>query len=106
MPDGLVWRVDAGLLDRALLLPACLRPAWVMNHRPGTRVWSGPNRGAVDLGVAAPQWTRMTVVGPQVGLRVPVYNPFARDYAWIDVAGIGPVGPTAGPPASTTTATG
>jgi hypothetical protein len=68
-----------------------------MNHDPATHIWSGPTGDAIDFGVAAPQWTRMTVVGPQVAGRIFVFNPFAADYGWIDAAGTGPVGP---PPAA------
>jgi hypothetical protein len=94
--NSLSYRLPVGLLRRALLLPVCLGPAWVMNHDPGTRIWSGPNGDAIDFGAAAPQWTRMTVVGPQVGLRLLVFNEFTANYGWVDVAGLGPVGgPTA-----------
>jgi hypothetical protein len=91
--DSLLYRLDAALLDRALLLPVCVGPAWVMNHDPNTRIWSGPTGDAIDFGPAAPQWTRMPVVRPQVGARIFVFNPATDNYGWIDAAGVGPVGP-------------
>jgi hypothetical protein len=92
---SLVYRLPAEMLDQTLLLPVCVGPAWVMNHDPDTRIWSGPTADAVDFGAAAPQWTRMTVVGPQVAGRIFVFNPFTDNYGWIDAAGVGPVGPPA-----------
>src|SRR5262249_45360338 len=77
--DSLVLFLDARLLERALLLPVCLEPAWVMNHDPRARIWSGPTGAALDFGAAAPQWTRMRVLGPQVGRRLFVFNPFTAD---------------------------
>ena len=91
--NSLVYRLPADALDGTLFLPVCVGRAWVMNHDPGARIWSGPTPDAVDFGIAAPQWTRMTVVGPQVRGRLFVFNPFTANYGWIDAAGVGPVGP-------------
>jgi hypothetical protein len=91
--SSLVYRLPASLLGQTLLLPVCVEPTWVMNHDPLARIWSGPTRGAIDFGAAAPQFTHMDVVGPQVGPRVFVFNPFTADYGWIDAEGVGPVGP-------------
>lgn len=91
--NSLIYRLSARVLARALLLPVCVEPAWVMNHDPGAQIGSGPTRGAVDFGAAAPQFTRMVVVGSQVGGRILVFNTFTADYGWIDAEGVGPVGP-------------
>jgi len=40
----------------------------------------------VDFGVAAPQFTTFTVVGPRAGCKVQVYNPVTGNYGWIDEA--------------------
>jgi hypothetical protein len=91
--NTLLYSLPVDLVSPTLLLPACLQPAWVMNHDPQVHIWSGPTSDAVDFGVAAPQFTVMPVVGPQVDGRIYVYNPYRGDYGWIDAAGVGPVGP-------------
>src|SRR4051812_39263888 len=94
--DSLVYRVPPRLLANTLLLPVCIEPAWAMNHDPAARIWSVPTRGAIDFGPAAPQFTRMDVVGPQAGGGVLVVNRFTADYGWIDAEGVGAVGPPDG----------
>jgi len=86
---------DAPLSDLTgtLFLPAFIVPAYVQNFAPGLRIWSGPSVDAIDLGEAGPQFTIFTVVAPQIGARLFVYNPASQNYGWIDVQGIGPSGP-------------
>jgi hypothetical protein len=49
----------------------------------------------VDYGLAGPQFTIYTVVGPQVAGRIYVFNPTTLNYGWIDASGVGPSGPPA-----------
>jgi hypothetical protein len=79
-------------LQGTVFLPAEITPGYVQNHDPLVRVWSGPTREARDFGFAGPQWTTFTALAPQVQLRLFVWSPVVADYAWIDVAGVGPVG--------------
>jgi len=92
---ALSLRLPAGTLQGALFLPAVLVPAYVQNFDPEVHIYSGPGRDAIDYGLAAPQFTTFTVVGPQVGRRIFVYNPATQNYGWIDATGVGPV---PGPP--------
>jgi hypothetical protein len=85
-------------LQGTVFLPAAVTPGWVQNHDPLVHTWSGPTVEARDFGFAGPQWTTFTVVAPQVRLRLFVWSPVVSNYAWIDVAGVGPAGP---PPAPT-----
>ncbi|MBI3970944.1 MAG: hypothetical protein HY332_06615 [Chloroflexi bacterium] len=78
-----------------LFLPARLVPAWVQNFDPEVHIYSGPTAGAVDYGVAGPQFTTFTVVAPQVAGRLHVFNPVTQNYGWIDAGGVGPAGPPA-----------
>ena len=45
-----------------------------------------------DFGVAAPQFTTLTVLGPQVGQRLLVYDLVTNNVGWIDAVGVGPAG--------------
>ncbi len=92
---ALSLRLSAGMLQGTLFLPAVLLPAYVQNFDPEVHIYSGPGRDAVDYGIAAPQFTTFTVVGPQVGWRIFVFNPVTQNYGWIDASGVGPV---PGPP--------
>ncbi|MBI3973280.1 MAG: hypothetical protein HY332_18555 [Chloroflexi bacterium] len=80
-------------ITTAQFVPAMAATPWVQNHDPNTRIYSGPTPDAVDFGVAAPQFTTFTVVGPQAGGRIFVFNPFTQNYGWIDAVGVGPSGP-------------
>ena len=55
-------------------------------------IWSSPFKDGADFGVAAPQFTTFTVLGPQVGQRLLVYNPVTNNSGWIEALGVGPVG--------------
>jgi hypothetical protein len=88
-----VYNLALGEVQGTLFLPAIVRPAYAQNFDPFVRIYSGPTITALDFGVAAPQFTTFTVVGPQVATRIYVYNPATGNYGWIDVAGIGPSGP-------------
>ena len=55
-----------------------------------TRMWSAPTEGADDFGLVGPQFTTLTVVGPQVGNRIYVFNTFSGGYGWVDADGVGP----------------
>jgi hypothetical protein len=85
-------------LQGTLFVPASITPGYVQNHDPLVHTWSGPTVEARDFGFAGPQWTTFTVAAPQVRDRLLVWSPVVSDYAWIDVAGVGPSGPPAGPP--------
>jgi len=62
-------------------------------------MWSSPLPDAIDLGVAAPQFTRMEVLAPQLGGRLLVLNAFTGEPGWVDVSGVGPVPADDGLPA-------
>lgn len=79
--------------EGTLFLPAVLQPSWVQSFVPDLHIYSGPTDGAVDYGPAGPQLTIYTVVGPQVGSRIYVFNPATLNYGWIDASGVGPSGP-------------
>jgi hypothetical protein len=80
-------------LQGTVFLPASITPGWVQNHDPLVHTWSGPTTEARDFGFAGPQWTTFTAVAPQVRDRLLVWSPVVSNYAWIDVAGVGPSGP-------------
>ncbi|MBV8087822.1 MAG: hypothetical protein JO247_23685 [Chloroflexi bacterium] len=80
-------------LQGTLFLPAVIVPAWVQNFDPNAHIFSGPDQAAQDFGAAGPAYTTFTVVAPQVGTRLYVYNPVSSNYGWIDVSGVGPSGP-------------
>jgi hypothetical protein len=95
----LVLTVTASQLRGTLFLPVILVEAYVRNFDPAAHMWSSPFADAVDFGVAAPQWTRMQVLAPRLGERVPVLNAFTGQPGWIDAGGIGPVPADDGMPA-------
>ena len=74
--NRVVFLVPLRLLDGTLFLPVLLREAYLANFDASARAWSSPFKDALDFGVAAPQWTRMRVLGPQVGGRIFVLNSF------------------------------
>jgi hypothetical protein len=86
-------------LTGTLFLPVLLRIAYVRNFDPGAHMWSSPFSDAIDFGVAAPQWTRMQVMAPQIGQRLPVLNAFTGASGWIDAGGVGLVATNDEPPA-------
>lgn len=91
--NALIVQATVGdLLLGTSLQPVVFTPWWVPNYDPSVHVYSGPTHGAVDYGIAAPQFTTFTVVGPQVGTRLFVYNPITHNVGWIDARGVGPVG--------------
>lgn len=67
-----------------------LEPLAVANHDAAARMWSSPFLDAADFGTAAEQFTTFQVLGPQVGGRIPVFNPFTGNFGWIDALGVGP----------------
>lgn len=89
--NGLMISVPLSGLQNTLFLPAVLQPAYLANFDPNVHIWSGPTSDSQDFGVAGPQNTVFTVVGPQVLNRIYVYNPSSGNYGWIDVTGVGPV---------------
>ncbi len=93
--NSLRYTLTIGELGGTLFLPAFIQPAWVQNFDPNAHIWSGPTAEAVDFGIAGPQFTTFTVVAPQVGTRIFVYNPVTNNYGWIDALGVGPSGPPA-----------
>lgn len=88
---ALFYSISLASLQGTLFLPALIVPAYVANFDPNVHIWSGPTSVAIDFGVAAPQFTIMEVVGPQVGTRIFVFNSASGNYGWIDAAGVGPV---------------
>lgn len=69
-------------------------PLWVRNHRL-TELWSGPTGtpGVVSFGATSQRWCAFQVVRPRNNPRVYVYNPYTRNYAWVDALALGPVAP-------------
>ena len=94
-PDAgtVTFTLPVAALQGTVFLPAAITPGWVQNHDPLVHTWSGPTTEARDFGYAGPQWTTFTVVAPQLQTRLFVYSPVVGNYAWIDVAGVGPSGP-------------
>ncbi|NBT25251.1 MAG: hypothetical protein EBT09_01550, partial [Actinobacteria bacterium] len=84
------WTLRVDEAADVLFMPVALRPAFVQNFADDAHIYSGPNEGAIDFGVAGPQFTTFTVVAPQVGYRIYVYNPETKGYGWIDARGVGP----------------
>ena len=84
-------RLTLDTLHGALFLPAQVTPAYLQAFDPQAHIYSGPFDTDVDYGVAGPQFTTFTVVAPQVGTRIFVYNPFTQNYGWIDALKVGPV---------------
>jgi hypothetical protein len=80
-------------LQGTVFLPVSITPGLVANHDPLEQAWSGPTLEARNFGYAGPQFTTFPVLAPQVGLRLFVFSPVVDNYAWLDVAGVGPVGP-------------
>lgn len=92
LTNTLVYTLRLDQLQGTLFLPAIIVPAYVRNQDPDVHMYSSPFKDAVDFGKAAPQFTSFTVVGPQVGRRIYVYNTATNNYGWIDAAGVGPTG--------------
>ena len=88
----MVLSVPANQLRGTLFLPVVWRNVSLSNFDPDVHMWSSPFADAVDFGVAAPQWTRMQVLAPQVGQRLMVLNAFTGGPGWIDAVGVGQVG--------------
>ena len=87
------WTMPVGDIFNTRLLPVALRPAFVQNFDALVRIFSSPDPRAESFGYAGPQFTTFTVVGPQVGARIFVFNPVTENYGWIDASGVGPVDP-------------
>jgi hypothetical protein len=96
--DTVTFSVPVAGLQGTVFVPSAIIPGYVANHDPLVHVWSGPTLEARDFGFAGPQWTTFAVLAPQVRLRLFVWSPVVDNYAWIDVAGVGPVGAPDGPP--------
>ena len=66
---------------------------WVKNHRV-TEMWSGPagQSGVVSFGETSHQFCAFQVVRPQDNARLYVFNPYSRNYLWIDSNSVGPTG--------------
>jgi hypothetical protein len=96
--NQLVLSIPANQLHDLLFLPVRLHPAFVRNMDADMHVWSSPFADAVDFGVAAPQFTRMEVLAPQLGGRLLVLNAFTALPGWVDSTGVGPVAAVDGLP--------
>ena len=72
--------------------PPAFAPYWVKNHRP-TEMWSGPfeQPGVVSFGTTSSQFCSFQVMEPQNGPRLHVFNPYSKNYFWIDADAVGPV---------------
>jgi len=68
---------------------------WVESFAPDAPLWSSPDANAVAFGTR-PQWSHFLVVQPQHGVRLFVWDPASRNYAWLDAANVGPSGPPPG----------
>jgi hypothetical protein len=95
----LVVLAPANQLHDVLFLPVILHAAFVRNPDAAMHMWSSALPDAIDLGVAAPQFTRMEVLAPQLGGRLLVLNAFTGEPGWVDVSGVGPVPADDGLPA-------
>ena len=84
------WSIRVDEAADVLFMPVALQPAYVANFGEATHIYSSPSEGAIDFGEAGPQFTTFTVVAPQVGYRIYVYNPITKGYGWIDAREVGP----------------
>ena len=84
------WSIRIDEAADVLFMPVALQPAYVANFGEETHIYSSPSEGAIDFGEAGPQFTTFTVVAPQVGYRIYVYNPITKGYGWIDAREVGP----------------
>ena len=84
------WSIRIDEAADVLFMPVALQPAYVANFGEATHIYSSPSEGAIDFGEAGPQFTTFTVVAPQVGYRIYVYNPITKGYGWIDAREVGP----------------
>jgi hypothetical protein len=66
---------------------------WVKNFRT-TEMWSGQSGdpGVISFGTTSAQFCSFQVVEPQGGPRLHVFNPYSKNYFWIDADAVGPVG--------------
>ncbi len=87
------WSLTASELDRTLFLPVGLQASFLINLSGSAHLYSGPDDNATDFGLAAPANTIFPVIGPQVGLRISVFNPVTKGYGWIDAQAVAPSGP-------------
>ena len=87
------WSLTATELDRTLFLPVGLQTAFLINLSGSAHLYSGPDDNSTDFGLAAPANTIFPVIGPQVGLRIYVFNPVTKGYGWIDAQAVAPSGP-------------
>ncbi len=74
----------------SLILPVNLVPSFVTTLSADARLWSSPTANAIDFGLVGGQFTILTVVAPQIGFRINVYNPITNNYGWINVDAVGP----------------
>ena len=84
------WSIRIDEAADVLFMPVALQPAYMANFGEATHIYSNPFEGAIDFGEAGPQFTTFTVVAPQVGYRIYVYNPITKGYGWIDAREVGP----------------
>jgi hypothetical protein len=58
-------------------------------------MWSGETNapGVVSYGMTSQQFCSFMVRLPPQGTRLYVFNPYSRNYFWIDADAVGPVGP-------------
>jgi hypothetical protein len=89
---NLTLHLPISSLQGTLFLPSVMIPATVQNFDPNAHIFSGWAANAFDFGSAGAQFTMFTVVGPQVGGRLFVYDPISNNYGWLDVVGVGPSG--------------
>ena len=85
---GSPLRVQRRPLERGAVPPPPPERPWVAVHHP-TGLWSGPEKGAQLFGPAQ-TGARFQVAGPQQGPRLPVWDPNAKNYAYIDAVDVGP----------------
>src|SRR5205814_2743271 len=69
--------------------PSPAAERWLQNHT-ATTVWADPD-GARALAPAA-QWSYFRVVGAQVKVRIPIFDPRTGAQGWVDAATVGPSG--------------
>ena len=57
-------------------------------------MWSGPAEaaGTVSFGMTSSQFCSFQVVLPPEGMRLYVFNPYSRDYFWMEADAVRPVG--------------
>ena len=74
----------------ATTVPTVPAPSTARTRSADVRVFSNPTAAAIDFGPVGPAGTVLTVIGPQDGSRIFIFNPVTENYGWVDVNDLEP----------------